>query len=71
MGAFVIHYFYKKHIKERQKKMETPDKQQVRNMLSALGKKPSEQQVNRFINTIRKQEIKKKSTKNPKKKSKK
>jgi len=30
--------------------MEKPDKEQVRNMLSALGKKPSEEQVNRFIN---------------------
>ena len=29
--------------------MEEPDKEQVRNMLSALGKKPSEEQVNRFI----------------------
>ena len=30
--------------------MEEPDKEQVRNMLTALGKKPSEEQVNRFIN---------------------
>jgi hypothetical protein len=29
--------------------MQEPDKEQVRNMLSALGKKPSEEQVNRFI----------------------
>ena len=35
-----------------QKKMEEPDKEQVRNMLSALGKKPSEEQVNRFIASI-------------------
>jgi Ca2+-binding EF-hand superfamily protein len=51
--------------------MEIPDKEQVRNMLSALGQKPSEQQVNRFINTIKKQETKKKPTKNSKKKNKK
>ena len=51
--------------------MEEPDKEQVRNMLSALGKKPSEEQVNRFINTIKKQEGKKKPTKTPKKKNKK
>jgi uncharacterized protein YneF (UPF0154 family) len=71
IGAFITHYFYKKQIKEWQKKMEIPDKEQVRNMLSALGQKPSEQQVNRFINTIKKQETKKKPTKNSKKKNKK
>lgn len=71
MGALITHYFYKKQIKEWQKKIETPDKEQVRNMLSALGQKPSEQQVNRFINTIKKQESKKKPTKASKKKNKK
>jgi len=39
--------------------METPDKKQVRNMLSALGRKPSEEQVNRFINMTKKAEKKK------------
>ena len=29
--------------------MEEPDKEQIRNMLSAMGRKPSEEQVNRFI----------------------
>lgn len=70
-GVLVANYFYKKQIKEWQRKTETPDKEQVRNMLSALGQKPSEQQVNRFINTIKKQEIRKKPTKNSKKKNKK
>ena len=39
--------------------MGTPDKKQVRNMLSALGRKPSEEQVNRFINMSKKAEKKK------------
>jgi len=48
--------------------MEKPDKEQVRNMLSALGKKPSEEQVNRFINMTKSAEKKKKEQK-PKKSS--
>ncbi|CAG8743673.1 6652_t:CDS:2, partial [Ambispora leptoticha] len=36
-------------IKELKKKMEEPDKEQVRNMLSALGKKPSEEQIKAMI----------------------
>jgi uncharacterized protein YneF (UPF0154 family) len=50
IGFLIFRYIAKKQIKELQKKMEEPDKEQVRNMLSALGKKPSEEQVNRFIN---------------------
>ena len=56
--------------------MENPDKEQVRNMLSALGKKPSEEQVNRFINmaksSVKKgQNNSKNSKKDPSKKNKK
>jgi hypothetical protein len=52
--------------------METPDKEQVRNMLSALGQKPSEEQVNRFINLAKKRQEKNKSKsiKTPNKKKK-
>lgn len=50
VGFLAARYFIEKQIKEWQKKMEEPDKEQVRNMLSALGRKPSEEQVNRFIN---------------------
>lgn len=39
--------------------MAEPDKEQVKNMLSALGRKPSEEQVNRFINLTKKQQAKK------------
>lgn len=39
--------------------MEEPDKEQVRNMLTSLGKKPSEEQVNRFINMAKSAERKK------------
>ncbi|CAG8555041.1 2669_t:CDS:2, partial [Ambispora gerdemannii] len=49
--------------------MEEPDKEQVRNMLTSLGKKPSEEQVNRFINMAKSAEKKKKPVKvAPKKK---
>jgi hypothetical protein len=41
------------------------DKEQVRNMLSALGQKPSEEKVNRFINMTKNAE--KKKTQKPKK----
>jgi len=52
-----------------QNKMEKPDKEQVRNMLSALGQKPSEAQVNRFISMTENLKKKKKSVKvAPKKK---
>jgi uncharacterized protein YneF (UPF0154 family) len=52
-----------------QKQMEKPDKEQVRNMLSALGQKPSEAQVNRFI-SMTTENIKKKKVRKtaPKKK---
>ena len=52
--------------------MEEPDKEQVRNMLSALGKKPSEEQVNRFINMTKSSAKKDKnnSKKDPSKKTK-
>ena len=46
--------------------MEEPDREQVRNMLSALGQKPSEEKVNRFIN-MTKNSVEKKKTQKPKK----
>ncbi|CAI2196213.1 19378_t:CDS:2, partial [Funneliformis geosporum] len=49
IGFLIRNYILKNQMKELQKKMQEPDKEQVRNMLSALGKKPSEEQVNRFI----------------------
>jgi len=39
--------------------MGEPDKEQVRNMLSALGQKPSEEKVNRIINMTKSAEKKK------------
>jgi len=42
--------------------MEPPDTDPVRNMLSAMGQKPSEEQVNRFINmaeNVKKKKVKK------------
>jgi len=71
IGFFIGRYVFEKQIKEWQKKMEEPDKEQVRNMLSALGKKPSEEQVNRFINMTKSSAKKDNSKKNPLKKNKK
>ncbi len=65
IGWLMCRYFLKKQIKEWKKKIEEPDKEQVRNMLSALGKKPSEEQVNRFINMAK--NSKEKSTNKPRK----
>jgi uncharacterized protein YneF (UPF0154 family) len=51
--------------------MEEPDKEQIRNMLAAVGQKPSEEQVNRFINlskTKQQQQKKKLAKKTSKKK---
>lgn len=73
IGMVIARYFLKKQVEEWQKQMETPDKEQIKNMLSALGQKPSEEQVNRFINMTKgrkekdKKETKKVSTKKRKK----
>lgn len=67
IGWFTCHYILKRQIKEWKKKIEEPDKEQVRNMLSALGKKPSEEQVNRFINMAK--NSKEKANNKPKKTS--
>jgi uncharacterized protein YneF (UPF0154 family) len=68
IGHFITRYIFKKQIEKWQKKMETPDKEQVKNMLTALGRKPSEEQVNRFINLTKERQAKKKPVKAPKKK---
>ena len=69
IGVVIMRYIFKKQMEEWQKQMEVPDKEQVRNMLSALGQKPSEEQVNRFINMTKKKEVKKpKKTIPPKRK---
>jgi uncharacterized protein YneF (UPF0154 family) len=70
IGHVITRYILKKKMEEWQKKMATPDKEQIKNMLSALGQKPSEEQVNRFINLAKKQQEKKKPVKTPKKKKK-
>ena len=73
IGMAITRYILNKQIKEWQKQMETPDKEQVKNMLSALGQKPSEEQVNRFINMTksRKEKDKNKTKKFSAKKKKK
>ncbi|MEG7978987.1 MAG: YneF family protein [Mollicutes bacterium UO1] len=68
LGYLVTNYILKKQMQKWQKQMEKPNKEQVRNMLSALGQKPSEEQVNRFINMTENLKKKKKPDKAPKKK---
>lgn len=53
IGAIVVHFFYKKQIKNFQKQYEKMNKDQVRNMLSAFGKKPSEEQVNKIVQSMK------------------
>ncbi|CFW93143.1 conserved protein of unknown function (UPF0154 domain) [endosymbiont DhMRE of Dentiscutata heterogama] len=65
IGGFIVRYILKKQIEEWKKKIETPDREQIRNMLTALGQKPSEEQINRFIRMTQNQC--KKETQNPKK----
>ncbi|CAH1755697.1 7434_t:CDS:10 [Entrophospora sp. SA101] len=50
IGCLITKRVLNKQMKEWQKQMGEPDKEQVRNMLSALGQKPSEEKVNRIIN---------------------
>ena len=70
IGHFITRYVLEKQMKEWQKQMGEPDREQVRNMLSALGQRPSEEKVNRFINLTKERQEKKKpvKTKTPKKK---
>ena len=70
LGFLIARYLLNKQMKDLQKKMEKPDKEQVRNMLSALGQKPSEAQVNRFIGmaeNIKKKKVRKTVLKKKKK----
>ncbi|KLL05294.1 MAG: hypothetical protein MRERV_2c010 [Mycoplasmataceae bacterium RV_VA103A] len=64
IGGFIVYYTHKKQVEGWKKQMETPDREQVRNMLTALGQKPSEEQINRFIKMSQAQH--KKEAKNPK-----
>jgi uncharacterized protein YneF (UPF0154 family) len=68
IGIIATRYVLKKQIEEWKKRIETPDKEQVKNMLTALGQKPSEEQVNRFINLAKSQQDKNKPAKSTKKK---
>jgi len=67
IGFFIAFYFFKKQTQKFQKQIKTMDKEQIRNMLSAFGQKPSEEQVNRIVNTVKSMN-KKKTVKDKKKK---
>ena len=53
-GAVVVYFFYKKQIKNFQKQYEMMNKEQIKNMLSAFGKKPSQEQVNKIAQSMKK-----------------
>jgi len=63
----VGYYFLKSKLTEAKKQVESVDKEQIKNMLSAMGKKPSEEQVARIVAAT--ENMKTKSPKEKKKKS--
>ena len=48
-GVIAYKYVFKKQITEFQKRTKDLKKDEIRNMLSAMGRKPSEEEVNRII----------------------
>lgn len=67
-GCFVAVYFLKNQAQKMKKQLETLDKDQLRNMASAFGRKPSEEQLNKMMQSV--ENLKKKSKlKKPKKNS--
>ena len=65
-GIITYKYFLKKQIAEFQKQTKNLKKEEIKNMLSAMGRKPSEEEVNRIIGMA--ENMKKKKVKSPKKK---
>jgi uncharacterized protein YneF (UPF0154 family) len=55
-GAIVALYYIKKKL---QKQLDSVNKEQVKNMFSAFGRKPSEEQVNKMMKAV--ENMKKKS----------
>ena len=55
LGAIIALYMLRKKMKNFQEQINSAYKDQIRSMLSASGKKPSEEQVNRiFISSMKK-----------------
>ena len=70
IGGFIAYkYFFKKQVEEFQKQTENLKKEEIRNMLNAMGRKPSEEEVNRIIGMA--ENMKKKKVKSSKTKKKK
>jgi uncharacterized protein YneF (UPF0154 family) len=68
VGFFASVYFLKNQAQKMKKQLETFDKDQLRNMSSALGRKLSEEQLNKMLESV--ENLKKKSKlKKPKKNS--
>jgi uncharacterized protein YneF (UPF0154 family) len=60
LGFISCKYYLKKQIEETQKNFDSMGKDQIKDMLSAFGKSPSKEQVNRIVNTM--ENIKKKKS---------
>ena len=59
-GAIAALYYIKKKL---QKQLDSVNKEQVKNMFSAFGRKPSEEQINKMMKTVEKMKKKSKSKK--------
>jgi uncharacterized protein YneF (UPF0154 family) len=68
-GVIAYKYVFKKQIIEFQERTKDLKKDEIRNMLSAMGRKPSEEEVNRIIGMAENMKKKvEKEKKKPKKK---
>jgi uncharacterized protein YneF (UPF0154 family) len=63
LGLLILNYLLKKQAQKMQKDLETADKEQLKSMLSVFGKTPSEEQLNRIVESA-----KQKKEQKPKKK---
>jgi len=63
MGGVIVYLLYKKQTKTIQKQFDMANKEQIKNMLSVFGKKPSEEQVNRIVQSMKKEPKKSKRKK--------
>ena len=70
IGYVVVNYFAKKQLQKFQEQVESFSKEQIKNTLASLGKKPSEEQINRIISMTKSAKKKEEEQKDRKKKKK-
>jgi uncharacterized protein YneF (UPF0154 family) len=54
LGVFFILWLLDRKSKESQEQVDLTDRKQIENMMGVFGHKPSQEQVNRFIASIKK-----------------